>query len=222
MANAKKRGNCYFCGKELGKTAMKNHLIKEHLNMDNTGDLTHLIRVEGKYNKNYWLFLSVLADSDLEVVDNFLRKIWLECCYHLSAFMDNDRTEIQMDTKIDQAFELSDKIYHLYDFGSTTELIITNMGSYYAERQEDSVELLARNIPYKFICDECDKDAVNFSSGYYSGGDDVFLCEDCYEEYDSQDEDFFMAVTNSPRMGVCGYDGGMDIYEFDPDKVKNK
>ena len=28
-------GNCYLCGIELGKTAMKNHLLKEHgLNVD--------------------------------------------------------------------------------------------------------------------------------------------------------------------------------------------
>lgn len=24
------KGNCYLCGAELGKTAMKNHILKEH------------------------------------------------------------------------------------------------------------------------------------------------------------------------------------------------
>lgn len=37
------------------------------------------------------------------------------------------------------------------------------------------------------------------------------------EEYD--DSEFFLPVCNSPRMGVCGYEGS-DIYpdQFEPDK----
>lgn len=221
MSNVeRKRGNCYLCGKELGKTAMKNHLVREYLNSDKAENLIHLIRVEGKYNKDYWIYLFVSEDSELIDLDDFLREIWLECCYHLSAFMEKDRTQIEMDIGISQAFESSDKIYYQYDFGSETELIITNMGSYYIDEQKKEVELLARNIPYKFTCDKCDKDAAYFSSGFHSGGDDIFLCENCYEEYDSQDNEFFVAVTNSPRMGVCGYDGDMDIYEFNVDKIK--
>ena len=45
----------------------------------------HLL-VEGRYAKEYWMHLAVPAASPLERVDAFLRKIWLECCGHLSAF----------------------------------------------------------------------------------------------------------------------------------------
>ncbi|KLU61006.1 hypothetical protein CEB3_c25760 [Peptococcaceae bacterium CEB3] len=34
MASGSK-GNCYICGAELGKTAMKNHILKAHGGEDN-------------------------------------------------------------------------------------------------------------------------------------------------------------------------------------------
>ena len=30
MATNQQKGNCYFCGVELGKVAMKNHILKQH------------------------------------------------------------------------------------------------------------------------------------------------------------------------------------------------
>jgi hypothetical protein len=80
---AASQGNCYLCGKTLGKTAMKNHILKEH----STGDeACWLVKAEGAYDKGYWLYFSVPKDAVLSCVDKFLRQIWLECCGHLSAF----------------------------------------------------------------------------------------------------------------------------------------
>ena len=44
-----------------------------------------------------------------------------------------------------------------------------------------------------------------------------FLCKDCEEEIGSVD-DFVLNVCNSPRMGVCGYEGS-EIYpdQFEQD-----
>ena len=55
MAKIKTDGNCYICGKTFGKTAMKNHIIKEHAA---TGDEDCvLLMLEGAYAKEYWLLI---------------------------------------------------------------------------------------------------------------------------------------------------------------------
>lgn len=68
-------GNCYLCGVELGKTAMKNHLLKAH-GEPNSEQACVLLKIEGAYNKDYWLYIDIPADKPLSVVDTFLRKIW--------------------------------------------------------------------------------------------------------------------------------------------------
>ena len=30
MTTNQQKGNCYLCGAELGKVAMKNHILKQH------------------------------------------------------------------------------------------------------------------------------------------------------------------------------------------------
>ena len=72
------KGNCYLCGAELGKVAMKNHLLKTH--SEAAGQECCLLKIEGAYNKNYWLYVDIPISSTLNVLDTFLRKIWLECC----------------------------------------------------------------------------------------------------------------------------------------------
>ena len=51
-------GNCYICGVELGKTAMKNHILKSH-ESDADGEDCCLLMIEGAYNKDYWLLIDV-------------------------------------------------------------------------------------------------------------------------------------------------------------------
>ena len=50
------KGNCYICGAELGKTAMKNHILKEH-NGPEDGQECVLLKIEGAYEKDYWLYV---------------------------------------------------------------------------------------------------------------------------------------------------------------------
>ena len=83
MANSTK-GNCYLCGAELGKTAMKNHILKCHAG--EAGQECRLLKIEGAYDKGYWLYVDIPVDKTLNALDKFLRKIWLECCGHMSEF----------------------------------------------------------------------------------------------------------------------------------------
>jgi hypothetical protein len=69
---------------------------------------------------------------------------------------------------------------------------------------------LARNVPPVFKCEDCKKEAE-----YIDPFEHMFYCMECSDEYES-DEMILLPVSNSPRMGVCGYDGELDDFEFDP------
>ena len=99
-------GNCYICGAGLGKTAMKNHLIKAHDEKDG-GEECYLLKIEGAYDKDYWLFVDIPTEKTLSDLDGFLRRIWLECCGHLSAFSGPGHREISMSRKL-KAFSIGD------------------------------------------------------------------------------------------------------------------
>jgi hypothetical protein len=78
-------GNCFICGTGLGKIKMKNHIIKDHT-LPQGGEQAVFVKVEGLYDNNYWLLLDIAANAVLGDLDSFFRKIWLECCDHMSVF----------------------------------------------------------------------------------------------------------------------------------------
>jgi hypothetical protein len=59
---------------------------------------------------------------------------------------------------------------------------------------------------YTIICTECKYKT-----------DNPFFCEACVEASNC-DGFLLLPITNSPRMGECGYDGERDVFEFDPQK----
>jgi hypothetical protein len=209
-------GNCYICGAELGKTAMKNHILKAH-SCEDGGQECLLLKIEGAYNKDYWLFIDVAAHKSLSDVDKFLRMIWLECCGHMSAFRASGQREIGKRRKL-SSLSVGDKFTHEYDFGDTTETLITVMGATTRKLQKEAVRLLARNVPPKFECAECGAPAEYICTQCMYDSDNPFYCGKCGEEHEH--EDMLMPVTNSPRMGVCGYDGELDTFAFVPPKSK--
>ena len=215
MAGKQTTGNCYICGAELGKTAMKNHLLKAH-NEKEDGQLCRLLKVEGE-DKQYWLFIDVPVDKALSDIDRFLRDIWLECCGHLSAFYGSGHNQIGKSRKLG-AFSIGDQLLHEYDFGSTTETLITVADEIYRKPQKKAVRILARNVPPVFSCADCGKPAENICGICACEWDaNPYYCDACGENHEH--EDMLMSVTNSPRMGVCGYDGELDKFVFDPKKI---
>ena len=205
------KGNCYLCGAELGKVAMKNHILKVHAG-DRSLQKCRLLKIEGAYEKNYWLYIDVPVNKTLSAVDIFLRKIWLECCGHMSAFSGSRHEELGKGRQLG-GFAPGDKILHEYDFGSTTESLITVVGDTYREPQRNAVRLLARNAPPAFICCKCGKAAAYICVECIYEVDNPFFCEECADHHE---HDYFLPVTNSPRMGVCGYEGTQDKYAFSP------
>ncbi len=201
---AASNGNCFICGKTTGKIAIKNHIMKEH----NSGNEScYLLKAEGAYDKDFWLFFTVPINATLTAVDGFLRDIWCECCGHLSAFRMGGR-ELGERQKL-SSLKIGDNFLYEYDFGSTTEIIITVVDKISREKLKEKVQLLARNAPPQETCMQCGAPATIVDSWE---GD--LLCEECAKEV--EDEDAIMPIVNSPRIGECAYDGELDIWTFDP------
>ena len=207
------KGNCYLCGAVLSKVGMKNHLFKLH--GEESGQECRLLKIEGVYKKGYWLYIDVPADKTLAAVDAFLRKIWLECCGHLSMFCRSGYNEMNPGQKLG-TFPVGDTFFHHYDFGTTTETRITVMGTISRKKQKDIVRLLARNTPPVFHCEDCGKTAEFIYMEPDEEWNFPFYCEKCC---DNHDEDMMNPITNSPRMGDCGYIGDLDVFAFNPASI---
>ena len=188
-----------------------------------------------KHNRNYWMFIEIRDTVTLKDLDRFLRDIWLECCGHLSAFNINGvtydvdfsedsffgRPVKSMDCSLKSVLKKDMAIEYEYDFGSTTELIITVVDFRTGYREKESHTILSRNNPPVFLCSECGKkEAKLICMECVWEGFEGFLCEECSRTH-ACGEDMLMNVCNSPRMGVCGYQGS-DIYpdQFVPDTEK--
>lgn len=217
------KGTCYLCGGEFGKVAMKNHLLKSHGVADQwdpaAQQACYLLKAEGAYDKGYWLYFDAPITASLSNIDDFLRAIWLECCGHMSAFFGQGYSEIGKTRKL-SGFAPGDKFRHEYDFGSTTETVITVVTEVTRAKQKNAVRLLARNVPPAFICSVCAENATALCIECMYEIDNPFFCAACGEKHPH--EGMLLPVTNSPRMGVCGYDGELDVFAFDPKALLKK
>jgi len=89
----KSEGKCHFCGKTFAKAGINRHLAK-HLEgkiLEEQPGKSFLLKVETNPaygSTGYFLSLWMDGETKMETLDIFLRKIWLECCGHLSAFTD--------------------------------------------------------------------------------------------------------------------------------------
>ncbi len=210
MANRKQqKGPCYLCGREMGKAYMGRHLLAEHFKAVED-QACYLLKIEDEYSK-YWLFVDIPVTSTLSTLDTFLRAVWLECCGHMSAFMPvrSYGDDFSMSKKIG-SFPQGTIIEYEYDFGSTTTLYITFVQKTTRKKQKAAIRVLARNNPYEFVCARCGKPATQVDTYEWPT---VLYCDECAEEEVGEDG-YLLPVVNSPRMGVCGYCGEYDIYEY--------
>jgi hypothetical protein len=212
----KSEGKCVFCGKTFTKAGINSHL-KTHLKQkeaENSEGLSYLVKVEkNPYygSQPYFLSLWIDGETSMELIDSFLRDIWLECCGHMSAFA-ND--QVSMNEKAKNVFYKDLKLDYEYDFGNTTELKLTVLNEYNVNA-DDELLLLSRNEPIKWKCESCNKEIASQICAIH----DIMLCDKCAKKHAEECPDFedytSMSVVNSPRMGVCGYEGGSIDIERD-------
>ncbi|MCL1992733.1 MAG: hypothetical protein FWG66_07285 [Spirochaetes bacterium] len=209
---AKFIGNCYLCGESFTKITMKTHL---RLHNEKKGDEEcRLLKIEGIHDKCYWLYIDVPVDKTLSVVDAFLRKIWLECCGHMSMFYSGDE-KIAASSKLEK-FNTGDKFFHNYDFGNTTTTQVTIMGNITRKQQKSPVRLLARNAPPILRCADCETPAKFICMEPDDNDNFPFYCGKCIKNHPKKT---MFYITNSPRMGACSYTGEEDTFAFNPANI---
>jgi predicted nucleic acid-binding OB-fold protein len=188
-------------------------------------DTCFLLHVTDSYNKSYSLHLMVDGCVRLEELDRYLRDIWLECCGHLSHFQINGEYyesytessyERGMEDEIIELFYPGLTVAYEYDFGSTTYLSISVDGAFEPAGKERGIRLLARNKPIKYECEKCEKVAEFQYFDPYNGECGI-VCSSCKDKMEQENDEIdFSECINSPRSGVCGYDGPADDIPFMP------
>ena len=126
--------------------------------------------------------------------------------------MEESAGEIPMSRKTKDVFYQDSKLEYEYDFGSTTALLITTLAEY-PIKADKAIVLLSRNEPMKILCDTCKKQPATQICIAHGWNEDSMFCDKCAKEHEKKCEDFedyaAMPVVNSPRMGVCAYEGGV-------------
>ena len=218
-------GQCVFCNeyfsqKEIGRHLSTHLKRKEKEDEVKQTNLFNHIVVEADF-----MFLQLLIKStcEMEEIDNFLRDIWLECCGHESGFHIKRGEEIEMEEIVGNVLSPKTKIYHDYDYGTTTRTFIQSIKVYDLDFDDDIV-LLSRNEPLKIMCSICNKKAATVLCSVCMWDSESFFCKTCAKKHAKTCEDFedyaSMDVVNSPRMGECGYEGG--TFDKDRDGVYKK
>jgi hypothetical protein len=232
-------GQCRLCVRSFGKRQMTNHLKscwKQRITpgaKKSTESWFHLV-VEGRHAPDYWLHLQTSSKATFGELDSVLRRIWLECCGHLSAFefplkrptfgrgapvdifamMDRVRagTDLPMDDE-DALMEMrlgsklspAARFTHQYDFGTTTHLALRVAAEYSAPALKGNIKVLARNEPPADFCVACKKPATQICTECMYEGQATF-CDNCAAEHKCGEE-MLLPLVNSPRAGACGYTG---------------
>lgn len=218
------KGKCSFCKKIIGKTAMKKHFntCKEWQSILNKNSgknkVTFFhIAVQGKYLPEYWMNMGVNSNTTLQVLDNFLRDIWVECCGHMSMFEINieqfsshpsaEMGDRSFNVKLSNIIEIGDKFDYMYDMGTPTELTLKVLGEYSdVPKRNKPIILMARNEQPDIKC-SCGKPATNICSiCNYDDPENAWLCDECAKKHECGEE-MLLPVLNSPRTGECGYCG---------------
>jgi len=127
------------------------------------------------------------------------------------VLMEQAEGEIPMSRKTKNVFYEGLKLEYEYDFGSTTKLTVTAIGEY-PVKADKPVMLLSRNEPLKILCESCGKKPASEICAAHGWDEPSLFCPKCVKKHEKECPDFAdyaaMPVVNSPRMGVCGYEGG--------------
>lgn len=215
MARQTSSGQCSSCGNSFGKGSMTRHIRACRQRSIAEGPQTksfHLL-VEGRYQPEYWIHLMAPENLTLESLDSFLRSIWLECCGHLSCFAigntrysvytEEDFDEVGMNVPLEKVLPSKNRFFYEYDYGSTTDLALRVVGT--GSSAAGEISLLARNSPPPLACQTCHAPAV-WVDGEAGWPEEGFVCAECAIKNDC-DKDMLLPVVNSPRVGVCAYEG---------------
>jgi hypothetical protein len=219
---AELQGICQFCEEKVPQAETAAHsrdcakLAEARGAIGGSVAVGFRLRVEDCYNPLYWLELEMLSSAKLDRLDHYLRAIWLDCCGHMSEFTGNGfgSGKIAQNKKLEDAFQGRSFLVHLYDMGSTSETKITKLGTVTGGTRfpaRKPIRLLFRNEPPPYQCQErgCGAPAQIYSPGWQLEGKNApgLFCPTHAKTDKMAGEYEQVPISNSPRMGMCGYEG---------------
>ena len=174
-------------------------------------ELFHL-RIFDSLSGDFWLDLEIRGSATLKDLDDYLRVIWLECCGHLSMFSTGGwgyGDEIPMRAMIRRALQPGAELLHIYDFGTWSETLVRSVAIRKGSPMTSNpIALMSRNNAPELRCIECGQPAVDFCIECMYESDTLgTLCERHSETHTCEDYGEPLPLVNSPRLGMCGYDG---------------
>lgn len=214
------KGACVYCAGEITRSGATKHLnaCPNRRSVIATAEKTkaadetlHHLRAQDAGMCEFWLDLEMRGSCTLEELDFYLRGIWLECCGHASRFSIGGwrGEEIPKKSTINKALRPGKTLTHIYDFGTESKTLITPVKTRVGKpTTKHPIALMARNLMPEVFCLECGRPAS-------------FLCIECQIEDDTSGwlcdiharnhrHDEYgdpIPLVNSPRLGLCGYDG---------------
>ena len=215
---------CTGLGRHLRSCTERRRTIEQIRGRSGANGRHHHLQVRDGYGLGYWLHFEMNGNATLSDLDYYLRQIWLECCGHLSQFTikglqfagsfgdpfgfeDSESLEVEAD----EVFAPGLTFKYEYDFGTTTELAIRVLDQRAGKpTTAHAVALMARNDLVPMPCVECGKPAQLICLDcWYKGGAEAAgqICRDHLAVHAGHDNYGQMPIFNSPRSGVCGYDG---------------
>lgn len=215
----KTKGKCVKCDEVCRSIQAKNHLlecINQSLDPNQSIVEGYLVKVAWTEQPDlYWMFIVLSKNISLGQLDQFLRNMWLECCGHLSQFTignrhymshnESGKSSQSMKNKVEKFFLPGLTFDYIYDMGSTTELELEVIDAISTNSQE-TISLVMQNEAPVFPCQSCKKTAEIICS---LCGETI--CAKCSKEHscavEEEDNYMLMPLVNSPRAGVCGYEG---------------
>lgn len=152
---------------------------------------------------------------DFSEVNSLLQKGKIK---EYEKLMEENTGELPKSAKVSAKFHKGLQLDYQYDFGSTTSLFISVVAEY-PIKGDDKIVLLTRNNIPDIKCGVCnEKNATKICTAH--GYDETNLfCESCAKKHKKECDDFAdyasMPFVNSPRAGVCAYEGGTIDIERD-------
>jgi hypothetical protein len=188
----------------------KSVIEETELKSGKSETLYHL-RAQDAYRAGYWLDLEMRGSARLQDLDSYLRTIWLECCGHLSRFSYGGwgTDEVAKRRKADEIFAPGVELTHIYDFGSSSETKIKFVGMRVGKpTTKYPMALMARNLLPEAKCIECNEPATWFCMECMTEDENEgTLCDEHAEGHPHDDYGEPIPIVNSPRLGMCGYEG---------------
>lgn len=223
MASRQTRGTCAHCGRETARGHMARHLDACDRRRDaiaaadaGKGAAVTLVHLQARDAETgaYWLNLEVDGTAPLAKIDAYLRAIWLECCGHLSDFSTGgwNGRKVGKQQPVERVFRPGVEITHTYDFGTSSVTLLTAVGTRQGKRTtRHPIALLARNLEPEYRCQECDERATRLCMEcIYEDQAVGTLCGRHARKHPHKDYGEPMPLVNSPRVGMCGYEGPAD------------